>query len=175
MSYLHTIKRLRNFWGVFHFEEGAQVSRGVEQLYLKTFVAERHLTADKVELCIKSLLFTHVVGNKHRGKTIDQLFHVMCNLQWIHIKRTRIKYLIILIQLNLLNIHLGWMMNVDLGPSMSLCCIVSFTITSLAVYRKIDFIIMQLCDWALLAITLAEIINAPITEFLLSWLQQVQK
>lgn len=40
---------------------------------------------------------------------------------------------------------------------------------------KIDFIIMQLCDWALLAITLAEIINAPITEFPLSWLQQVQK
>lgn len=31
------------------------------------------------------------------------------------------------------------------------------------------------CDWALLAITLAEIINAPITEFPLSWLQQVQK
>lgn len=34
---------------------------------------------------------------------------------------------------------------------------------------------MQLCDWALLAITLAEIINAPITEFPLSWLQHVQK
>lgn len=96
MSYLHTIKRLCNFWGVFHFEEGAQVSRGVEQLYLKTFVAECHLTADKVKLCIKSLLFTHVVENKHRGKTIEKLFHAMCSLQWIHIKRTRIKYLIIL-------------------------------------------------------------------------------
>lgn len=34
---------------------------------------------------------------------------------------------------------------------------------------------MQLRDWGLLAITLTEIINGPITEFPLSWLQQVQK
>lgn len=60
------------------------------------------------------------------------------------------------------------MFTVVYWPCISLCCIVSFTITSLAVYVKIDFIIMQLCDWALLAITLAEIINAPITEFPLS-------
>lgn len=33
---------------------------------------------------------------------------------------------------------------------------------------------MQLRDWGL-AITLTEIINGPIIEFPLSWLQQVQK
>lgn len=60
-------------------------------------------------------------------------------------------------------------------PLIQLCRIVSFMTTSLAVYGKIDFIIMQLCDWALPAIMLAEIINAPISEFPLSWLQQVQE
>lgn len=47
MSYLHTIERLGDFWGIFHFEEGAQVSSGVEQLYLKTFVSKSDLAADK--------------------------------------------------------------------------------------------------------------------------------
>lgn len=42
------------------------------------------------------------------------------------------------------------------------------------VRSQIHFI-MQLRDWGLLAITLTEIINGPITEFPLSWLQQVQK
>ena len=48
MSYLHTIKSLSNFWGVFHFEDGAQVSGRVEELYLKTFVSKSNLTAEKV-------------------------------------------------------------------------------------------------------------------------------
>lgn len=47
MSYLHTIKHLGDFWGIFHFEEGAQVSSGVEQLYLKAFVSKSDLTANK--------------------------------------------------------------------------------------------------------------------------------
>lgn len=50
-----------------------------------------------------------------------------------------------------------------------------FTKISVAVYNKVHFIIMQLCDWGLLAIMLTEIINVPITKFPLSWLQQVQK
>lgn len=48
MTNLHTIKCLSDFWGIFHFEEGAQVSSSVEQLYLKTFVSESNLTANKV-------------------------------------------------------------------------------------------------------------------------------
>lgn len=48
LANLHTIKRLGDFWRIFHFEEGAQVSSSVEQLYLKTFVSESNLTAKKV-------------------------------------------------------------------------------------------------------------------------------
>lgn len=47
VSYLHTIKHLSDFRGVFHFEEGAQVSSSVEKLYLKTFVSKGDLTANK--------------------------------------------------------------------------------------------------------------------------------
>lgn len=46
ISYLHTIKRLSDLWGIFHFEEGAQVSSCVVELYLKTFVSKSDLTAD---------------------------------------------------------------------------------------------------------------------------------
>lgn len=45
-SYLYTIKRLGDLWGIFHFEEGAQVSSCVVELYLKTFVSKSDLTAD---------------------------------------------------------------------------------------------------------------------------------
>lgn len=55
MSYLHTIKRLGDFWGIFHFEEGAQVSSSVEKLYLKSFVSKSNLTADKVIGIVKNL------------------------------------------------------------------------------------------------------------------------
>lgn len=46
-SYLHTIKHLSDLWGIFHFEEGAQVPRSIEELYLETFVSKSHLTADR--------------------------------------------------------------------------------------------------------------------------------
>lgn len=49
-----------------------------------------------------------------------------------------------------------------------------FPTTEMQVWSQIHFFIMQLRDWGL-AITLTEIINGPIIEFPLSWLQQVQK
>lgn len=48
MTYLHTVECLCDFWGIFHFEEGTQVPRGVEELDLKTFVAKSDLTAQKM-------------------------------------------------------------------------------------------------------------------------------
>lgn len=47
VSYLHTVKHLCDFGGVFHFEEGAQVPGRVEELDLKAFVSKSHLAADK--------------------------------------------------------------------------------------------------------------------------------
>lgn len=54
MPYLHTIKRLSDFWGIFHFEESAQVSSSVEKLYQKTFVSKSNLTANKAIKIIKN-------------------------------------------------------------------------------------------------------------------------
>lgn len=44
-SYLNTVKDLVDFGGIFHFEEGAQVSCRVIELYLEPFVSKSDLTA----------------------------------------------------------------------------------------------------------------------------------
>lgn len=44
-SYLNTIEHLIDFGGIFHFEEGAQVSCRVVELYLEPFVSKSNLTA----------------------------------------------------------------------------------------------------------------------------------
>lgn len=46
-SHLYTVKRVCDFGGIFHSEEGAQVSSSVEKLNLKSFVSKGNLTADK--------------------------------------------------------------------------------------------------------------------------------
>lgn len=44
-SYLDAVEHLADFGGIFHFEEGAQVSRRVVELYLETFVSKSDLAA----------------------------------------------------------------------------------------------------------------------------------
>lgn len=69
LSYLHTIKHLSDFRGIFHFEEGAQVSSSIEKLYLKTFVSKSDFTADKVIIIIKIVIkVTGVLVSTMSGK-----------------------------------------------------------------------------------------------------------
>lgn len=89
MSYLHTIKHLSDFWGIFHFEEGAQVSGSVEELYLKTFVSKSDLTADKefgiINTLSKARFLTRSETCIQKKKKIAAfLYNRQSRIKWYH-------------------------------------------------------------------------------------------